>query len=161
MIPKRFNRFNLTIHPDKTVMVKFKRPAKNVKTKDGSSTFDFLGFTHYWSKSLRGYWVIKRKTIGKRLRRFVKAMWLWCRENRHEPLKEQYRTLSSKLRGYYQYCGIRCNYKALEAVYEYTLYAWRYWLSRRCHKGYINLTKFAQSILSEYSLPKPRIVHKF
>jgi RNA-directed DNA polymerase len=103
VIPKRFNRFDLTIHPEKTVMVKFKRPAKAVKTKEGNSTFDFLGFTHYWTKSLRGYWVIKRKTIGKRLRRFMKAMWQWCRKNRHEPLKEQYSSLCSKLRGYYQY----------------------------------------------------------
>ena len=159
VIPERFNRFDLTIHPEKTVMVKFKRPAMAAKTKDGNSTFDFLGFTHYWTKSLRGYWVIKRKTISKRLRRFMKAMWQWCRNNRHEPLKEQYTSLSSKLRGYYQYYGVRCNYKALETVYEYAHFAWRYWLSRRCHKGYINLEKFAKSILSEYTLPKPRIVH--
>ncbi len=159
VIPKRFNRFDLTIHPEKTVMVKFKRPAMAVKAKDGNSTFDFLGFTYYWTKSLRGYWVIKRKTIGKRLRRFTKVMWQWCRSNRHEPLKEQHKSLCSKLRGYYQYYGVRCNYKALETVYEYAHVAWRYWLSRRCHKGYVNLDKFAKSILSEFSLPKPRIVH--
>ena len=160
VLPKRFNRFGLMIHPEKTVLVRFKRPARNEKTKKGGSgTFDFLGFTHYWARTLRGYWVIKRKTIGKRLRRFMKAMWQWCRKNRHEPLKEQYGTLCSKLRGYYQYYGVRSNYKALETVFEYTLYAWRYWLSRRSHKGYINLEKFAKSILSKYSLPKPRIVH--
>lgn len=160
VLPKRFNRFSLAIHPEKTVLVRFKKPTRNEKTKQGeSSTFDFLGFTHYWAKTLRGYWVIKRKTIGKRLRRFVKAMWQWCRKNRHKPLKEQYGTLCSKLRGYYQYYGIRGNYKALETVFEFTLYAWRYWLSRRSHKSYINLEKFAKSILSKYSLPKPRIVH--
>jgi len=139
VIPKRFNRFDLTIHPDKTVMVMVKRPAMAVKTKDGNSTFDFLGFTHYWTKSLRGYWVIKRKTIGKRLRRFMKAMWQWCRSNRHEPLKEQHKSLCSKLRGYHQYYGVRCNYKALETVYEYAHVAWRYWLSavsqRLCESG--------------------------
>ena len=161
VIPKRFNRFSLKIHPEKTVLVRFKKPTKNEKIEEANSTFDFLGFTHYWAKSLRGYWVIKRKTIGKRLRRFMKAMWQWCRENRHLPLKEQYGTLSSKLRGYYQYYGIRCNYKALETVFEYTQYAWRYWLSRRSHKGTISIEKFVKSILAEYSLPKPRIVHNF
>ncbi len=50
VIPKRFNRFDLTIHPEKTVMVKFKTPAMAVKNKDESSTFDFLGFIHYWAK---------------------------------------------------------------------------------------------------------------
>jgi len=158
VLPKRFNRFSLTIHPEKTVLVRFQPPGNEETGKEGR-TFDFLGFTHYWSRSLRGYWVIKRKTIGKRLRRFVKAMWQWCRENRHEPITEQFGALSSKLRGYYQYYGIRGNYKALETVYEYTQYAWRYWLSRRSHKGAINLEKFAKSILSKYSLPKPRIIH--
>ena len=58
----------------------------------GTGTFDFLGFTHYWAKTRRGYWVIKRKTIRKRLRRFMKEIWTWCGANRHKPLKEQYRT---------------------------------------------------------------------
>ncbi len=159
VIPKRFNGFELTIHPEKTVLVRFEKPTKNGSSKKAGNTFDFLGFTHYWARTLRGYWVIKRKTIGKRLRRFVKAMWQWCRNNRHEPLKEQFGTISSKLRGYYQYYGVRCNYKALETVFEYTQYAWRYWLSRRCHKGNINLEKFASSILSKFLLPKPRIIH--
>lgn len=159
VLPKRFNRFGLTIHPEKTVLVRFQQPTSKGKIKEEINTFDFLGFTHYWARTLRGYWVIKRKTMGKRLRRFMKAIWQWCRENRHEPLKEQYRALRSKLRGYYQYHGIRCNYKALETVFEHTLYAWRYWLSRRSHKSYINLEKFTISILSKYSLPKPRIIH--
>jgi hypothetical protein len=42
-------------------------------------------------KTRRGYWVIKRKTAGKHLRRFMKGIWTWCRENRHEPLQELYR----------------------------------------------------------------------
>lgn len=159
VLSKRFNRFDLTIHPEKTVLVDFTKPDRNGDNKPGGRTFDFLGFTHYWAKTLRGYWVIKRKTVGKRLRRFMKAMWQWCRENRHEPLKEQYAALCAKLRGYYQYHGIRCNYKALETVFEFTQHAWRYWLSRRSHKSYINLEKFASSILSTYPLPKPRIIH--
>jgi len=94
------------------------------KSSVGNGTFDFLGFTHYWAKSLRGYWVIKRKTVAKRLRRFIKEIWLWCRENRHEPLSEQYGALCSKLNGYYQYFGIRGNYKMLEVVFEHTERAW-------------------------------------
>ena len=91
----------------------------------------------------------------------MKTIWQWCRENRHQSLKEQYGDLVSKLLGYYQYYSISCNYKALKTVFEHTQYAWRYWLSRRSHKGNINIEKFTKSILSEYSLPKPRIVHKF
>jgi RNA-directed DNA polymerase len=159
VLPKRFNRFGLTIHPEKTAVIAFKQPPSRDPSARGTGTFDFLGFTHYWAKTRRGYWVIKRKTVRKRLRRFMRAIWTWCRENRHAPLQEQYRTLCSKLRGYYQYYGIRGNFKMLEAVYEHTERAWRYWLSRRSHKGHINWQKFVDSVHRQLPLPKPRIMH--
>jgi len=158
VLPKRFARYKLTIHPEKTKLVRFGKPASRKETKCGNGTFDFLGFTHYWTKSLRGYWVIKRKTIAKRLRRFVKSVWIWCRNNRHMPFKEQYRKLCQKLRGYYQYFGIRGNYKMLEVVYEQTERAWRFWLSRRSHKGTVTWEKF-DILRMTWPLPKPRIIH--
>jgi hypothetical protein len=159
VLPKRFGRFSLTIHPEKTVLLEFKRPSSRENSANGKGTFDFLGFTHYWAKTRRGYWVIKRKTVGKRLRRFTKGIWAWCRENRHEPLTEQHRTLCSKLRGHYQYYGIRGNFKGLEGVFKHTERAWRYWLSRRSHKGHMNWQKFVQSVGKKLPLPKPRIIH--
>jgi len=157
VLPKRFNEYGLALHPKKTAVIDFKKPLSKVKGK-GKGTFDFLGFTFYWSKSRRGYWVIKKKTAGKRLSRFMKELWRWCRKNRHEPIKEQYRTLCSKLRGYYQYFGVRSNYKPLEVVFEYAQKAWRFWLSRRSHKGGISWAKF-EKIRTSYPFPKPRIVH--
>lgn len=154
---RRFEHFKLTIHPQKTTLVKFRKPPREGQAK-GNGTFDFLGFTHYWAKSRQGYWVIKRKTARKRLRRAMKAIWQWCRYNRHKKLLEQYRILSLKLRGYYQYYGIRGNYKALEVVYEHTERVWRYWLSRRSHKGKITWEKL-EHLRDIVPLPKPRIVH--
>ena len=122
-------------------------------------TFDFLGFTHYWGKSRKGNWVIKRKTAAKRIRRVTKIIWQWCREQRHYALPEQHRIISSKLRGHYQYFGIIGNYKMLEVVYEYALKAWRRWLGRRSRNGYITGERFEQRILSIFPLPTPRIVH--
>jgi len=157
VLPKRFNEYALALHAEKTAVIDFRRPPSTGKGKR-KGTFDFLGFTFYWSKSRRGYWVIKKKTAGKRLSRYVKRLWQWCRDNRHEPIKEQYRTLSSKLRGYYQYFGVRSNYKPLEVVYEYAQKAWRFWLSRRSHKGGISWAKF-EKIRASFPFPKPRIVH--
>jgi len=161
VLPKRFNRFKLTIHPEKTKLVRFIQPSPKEETEKENGTFDFLGFTHFWAKSLHGYWVIKRKTIGKRLRRFMKAIWDWCRENLHEPVKEQHKTLRSKLRGYYQYYGIRGNYKMLEVVFEHTERAWRRWLGRRCSKGYVTVEEFDGFYRKVYPLPTPRIIHNF
>jgi RNA-directed DNA polymerase len=106
VLPKRFGRFGLTIHPEKTVLTRFSRPKGGRNSAKGRGTFDFLGFTHYWGKSRLGTWVIKRKTRKKSLRRFLKALWVWLRRNRHIPLKEQHKMLSTKLRGHYQYYGI-------------------------------------------------------
>ena len=157
VLPQRFNRYGLELHPEKTKVIPFQKPPSNGKGK-GPGTFDFLGFTFYWSKSRKGYWVIKKKTVGKRLARFMKEQWLWCSRHRHDQIEEQFKTLSSKLRGYYNYFGVRCNYKAIEAVYEHTVKAWKFWLSRRSHKGGISWEKF-ESIRASFPLPKPRIVH--
>jgi hypothetical protein len=73
------------------------------KRGKGPGSFGFLGFTHYWAKTLKGEWTIKRKTQSKRLSRFMSGIAEWCRENRHAPLGEQHRTLSSKLRRHCQY----------------------------------------------------------
>ncbi len=158
VLPKRFDRFKLTIHPEKTKLIKFGKPVFSKETKSGNGTFDFLGFTHYWTKSLRGYWVIKRSTAMKRLRRAMKAYWQWCHYNLHEPIWYQYYKLSQKLKGYYGYYGIRGNSRKLEAVYEYVQKAWHYWLSRRSSTGYIPWEKFKE-FLVKWPLPKPRIVH--
>jgi hypothetical protein len=116
VLPKRFARFRLTIHPEKTALIAFKQPPSREPSARGTGSFDFLGFTHYGAKTRRGYWVIKRKTVGKRLRRCMRAIWTWCRDNRHAPLQEQYQALCLKLRGYYQYYGLRGNCKMLEVV---------------------------------------------
>ncbi len=155
VLPKRFGRYNLALHSEKTVLIPFARPKSHDKGGQGKGTFDFLGFTFYWSKSRRGYWVIKKKTARKRLSRFMRMLWHWCKENRHEPMPVQYDTLCSKLRGFYQYFGVRSNYKALETVFEYAEKAWRIWLSRRSQNGEV----LFEHLRSNHPLPKPRIVH--
>jgi RNA-directed DNA polymerase len=104
VLPKRFAKYGLTLHPTKTRLTKFRRPKRTDKTEPGS--FDFLGFTHYWGKSQKGKWVVKRKTASKRLQRSLRAVTQWCREHRHETLRDQHQTLRRKLQGHYQYYGI-------------------------------------------------------
>jgi RNA-directed DNA polymerase len=155
VLPKRFGRYNLALNSEKTVLIPFARPKSQDIGGKGKGTFDFLGFTFYWSRSRQGYWVIKKKTARKRLSRFMRMLWRWCKENRHEPMPVQYDTLCSKLRGFYQYFGVRGNYKALETVFEYAEKAWRRWLSRRSRNAYV----LFEQIRASHPLPKPRIVH--
>ena len=159
VLPKRFERFGLRIHPEKSRMVQFSRPYW--KQGKGPGSFAFLGFTHYWGKMLRGGWTIKRKTQGKRLSRFLSGIGDWCKEHLHEPMAKQYGILSAKLRGHYQYYGVRGNFKMLEVVYEGTRAKWKKWLSRRNSKDRMGWEKFAAQVEAIFDLPKPRIVHAF
>jgi group II intron reverse transcriptase/maturase len=157
-LPKRFNLFKLTIHPEKTAMIRFRRPPVNHAADRENGIFDFLGFTHYWAKSRKGFWIIKRKTAKKRLRRAMKSIWLWCRKHRHDKLTEQHTMLCMKLRGHYQYYGVRTNYEALRVMWRRTKRAWQYWLSRRSQKSHIRWEKFVR-LMRVFPLPAPRIYH--
>lgn len=64
VLPKRFGKYGLTIHPDKTRLVNFRVPSLTATGRDKPpvrpGTFDFLGFTHFWGRSRKGQWVVKR-----------------------------------------------------------------------------------------------------
>jgi len=100
VLPKRFAKYGLTLHPVKTKLVDFRRPDKS-ESRPG--TFDFLGFTHYWAKSRKGRWVPKQQTARDRVRKGVESIKTWCRNNRHQPVALQAQKLGSKLSGHYRY----------------------------------------------------------
>jgi hypothetical protein len=102
ILPKRFGNFGLTIHPDKSKMIRFKQPSKFLEAS-GNGAFDFLGFTHYWGRSRNGFWVIKRQTMRKRQVRAMKNLYYYCRNNRYDPIAVQHAKLTQKLRGIYNY----------------------------------------------------------
>jgi len=159
VLPRRFERYGLKIHPEKSRLVQFSRPLG--RPGKGPGTFAFLGFDHYWGKTLNGGWTLKRKTQGKRLRRFLSGIHEWCRKNRHLNIVEQYQTLKSKLRGHYQYYGVRGNFKMLEVAFEHTERVWKRWLSRRSSKHRMNWERWMVRWQAICPLPKPRIVHAF
>ncbi len=161
VLPKRMEKYGLTVHPDKTQLVKFSKSARYAPKDRTNGTFDFLGFTHYRSMSRQGYWVIKRRTIRKRLKRALKRIHDWCKFNRHLPLWEQFDKLRRKLLGHYQYYGIRSNMRMLERVYQAVVHQWQKWLSRRSQKGRgLRVWSRFEKILARYPLPKPRIAHQ-
>ena len=155
VLPKRFAKYGLEINTEKTKVVDFGRPQRlSIGRQPG--TFSFLGFVHYWGKTWRGGYTIKRKTEGKRLRRTLGEFWRWCRDNRHRPLQEQYETLCAKLRGYYQYYGMRCNSQCLDLVYYTATRAWRSWRNRR--GGRKTTWRACGRMMAAYALPRPKIV---
>ena len=158
VLSKRFGRYGLALHPDKTRLVPFTPPRRREPEVLRPGTFDFLGFTHYWKKSRKGRWVVARRTATGRLTRSLRSMRAWCRDNRHAPVLEQHQTLSRKLRGHYAYYGVTGNYWCLAAVWGETLRAWRKWLNRRSQRARMDWTRFYK-LLKRHPLPPPRVVH--
>jgi RNA-directed DNA polymerase len=158
VLPKRFARLGLTLHPEKTALIAFGKPDARQASAKGKGTFEFLGLTHSWAKSRRGFWVIKRRTARKRRQRTKTSRWRWCRTNRHAPVTYPYRMLCLKWRGHFRYDGMRGNVRLREEVRRDAEKAWRYWLSRRSSKSAIGWEKF-QRLLQTYALPTPKIVH--
>jgi group II intron reverse transcriptase/maturase len=156
VLPKRFAKYGLALHPEKTRLVEFRRPPPN-GTK-GSGSFDLLGFTHYWARSRKGRWVVKRKTASQRLGRAVRRVWEWCRDHRHRDVREQHATLSLMVRGHYGYYGITGNADRLSAYVLAVCRAWRYWLDRRSQRARMTWDRFPR-LLQRYPLPRPRVVH--
>jgi RNA-directed DNA polymerase len=163
VLPKRFGKYGLTLHPDKTRLVPFRRPtnrpARSLSaTEDQPGVFDLLGFRHYWGRSRSGMWVVKRKTAPDRFRRAVRKIALWCRRFRHQPITDQHRTLWQKLRGHFNYYGITCNGKALQRFRFEVTRLWRKWLSRRHRRGPLPWPQF-NALLQRFPLPPPLVVH--
>jgi RNA-directed DNA polymerase len=157
VLTKRMEKYGLKLHGTKTKLVHFRPPRKEEQTKE-SRTFTFLGFTHYWGETRQGGWTIKRKIAAKRVKRTMKRLWKWCKANRHLAMKVQYLKLCQKLRGWYQYYALPCNYEIMSAVRARTIRFWHYWLSHRSSKSYIVWERFSR-ILDKFPLPKPRIIH--
>jgi group II intron reverse transcriptase/maturase len=156
-LKKRFAKFGLELHPEKTRLIYIGKPKPGSGMEPGS--FDFLGFTHFWGKSFKGNWVIKRKTASKKFREKLIKMNEWCRNNRHIPVKEQHKKLTQKLKGHYGYYGITGNMKGLQRFLNQVRRIWKKWLCRRSWRGNrLNWERF-QQMLNEYPLPPATVVH--
>ena len=157
VLPKRFGKYGLRLHPEKTRLVDFRRPSGCLKPDRGRS-FDMLGFTHFWGRSRKGYRVVMRKTASSRLSRGLKRIGRWCRTYRHLSVADQQRGLDRKLRGHYNYFGITGNARALARFQRATERLWRKWLSRRSRAARLDWPRFKR-LLARYPLPPPRVVH--
>jgi hypothetical protein len=121
--------------------------------------FDFLGFTHYWTKTKRGNFQVRLRTCKKKMHKAQSMLKECCKRNRHERLHVQYKLLCSKLRKLYQYSGIVGNFTCIQKFYETVRAAWFKWLNRRSQR-YSYTRKQFEELLKTFPLPRPKIVHK-
>jgi len=158
VLPKRFGKYGLALHPEKTRLVDFRHPWKSEVKPE---TFEFLGFTYYWGKTKNGGYSVKQKTSAKKMRRSLKQIHAWCKKHRHQPMAWLCQKLGEKLNGHYAYYGITGNYKSI-AEYRYRVERLlRHWLNHRSRKkDGMSWKRFGVLMREHYTLPKARIVHR-
>jgi group II intron reverse transcriptase/maturase len=156
VLNKRLGRYCLSLHPDKTRLIDFRRPPLNQQGGKGPGNFDFLGFTVYWRRSHKGLgWHVAYKTRRSRLRRAIGNVYDFCRRHRHEPIAVQHRALVSRIRGHFVYFGVNDNHKCLSSLVYWAMRAWHKWLNRRSQRARLNWKRF-NDLLLDYPLPRPK-----
>ncbi len=157
MLRQRMEAFGLTLHPDKTRLVPFGRPPAGTSGDGpGPGTFDFLGFTVFWSRAQSGGWKVTMKTRKARLQRALCAISEFCRRHRHDTRKEQHASLTRRLQGHLNYFGVNGNGRATSMLVRQATRIWFKWLVRRSQRQRLNWERF-NDYLKDFPLPVPKV----
>lgn len=158
VLPRRLEKYGLRLNENKThLMACGKRHACIcLQTGQRSPTFDFLGLTHYWGRSRKGYVRLKRKTSKKRLRRALVELNDWLRQVRSTyRLPLIWKMVGQKLRGHFNYFGVTDNSRAIQ-TFEQKAHALLFkWLNRRSQRRSFTWADFLRYRMA-YPLPRPR-----
>jgi group II intron reverse transcriptase/maturase len=159
---KRLAQFYLEVEPSKTKVLAFGPGAARHARRHGKrkpETFDFLGFTHYCSRSCDGRrFRMKRVTSGKRFRAKLADFKHWLKENRAKmTTRELWESACVKLRGHYAYYGVTDNSSGIARFDHEAKKLLCKWLNRRGSKRCLNWEKFVL-MQQRFPLPQPRIM---
>ena len=156
VIHKRFQKFGLELHPEKTRIIDFRNPVKGKKKQE---TCNFLGFTHFWKKSYKsGQFIVAKTTSKERYTRSLQAVNLWCNKHRHWKIIDQWMYLKRMLLGHYGYYGVIGNMRKISSFRYFVIRIWFKWLKRRSRLRDLNWERFNKMLL-RYQLSLPRIIH--
>jgi len=158
-LKRRMGNFGLNLEEEKSRLIEFGRFASENRKKRGQGkpdTFNFLGFTHYCSKSRNGKFRVKRKTSGKKFNKKCMEIRQRIKEMRTKSIKDIVFKLNQILIGYYHYYGITDNIESLSDFrYEVEKSLFK-WLNRRSQKKSYSWVQFNQ-MMKEYPLVPPKI----
>jgi hypothetical protein len=131
---ERLRKFGLELHPDKTRLIGFGRKPEHDWRQGGGDkpgTFDFLGFTHSCGRNRKGYFTVRRQTMGKRLRAKLQAIQQQLRIRMHAPLVDTGRWLRAVVQGNFNYHAVPGNGKRLQAFRDGVKRLWWQAVRRR------------------------------
>lgn len=151
-LPKRLKKFGLEVAEEKTKIHRFSRFHLSIANR-----FVFLGFEFRWSLDNRGVARVKKRTAPTKLRSALRNFTEWAKRIRGLPISKVMSTLSAKLRGYYNYFGVICNYASICSFYFRSMEILLKWLNKRSQRRSYSWQGFTQ-VLEQFDIPKPCIV---
>lgn len=152
VLPKRLGKFGLEVAADKTKILPFGRGSKE--------RFEFLGFEFYWGRNRWRKIILQRRTSRKKYRAALAGFKVWCKKHCRLPKHRLFASINRKLRGYWNYYGIRGNFKSLGDYFFHVQVILKKWLNRRSQKRSYTWKGFS-ALLERFPLAKPRICHAF
>ncbi|GIO17531.1 group II intron reverse transcriptase/maturase [Oceanobacillus oncorhynchi subsp. incaldanensis] len=156
---KRLNKFHLEMAEEKTSIIPFGRFAEEDckrKKKGKPPTFDFLGFTHYCSRSRNGRFRVKRKSSSKKVKAKLKRHKEWLQKHRTMDIRLIMGRINLALQGYYNYYCITDNIYEVRNFYDKVKQLLFKWMNRRSQKKSFSWEKF-RLFLQKYPLISPEI----
>jgi RNA-directed DNA polymerase len=157
----RLEKFELTLHPEKTRLIEFGRKAAESRVRKGlgkPETFNFLGFTHICSKAhSNGDFLLMRITRRDRMNARLKEIKGELRRRMHHSIPEQGKWLRQVVQGYLAYHAVPTNSRRIAVFWHLVVDIWRRALRRRSQHDCSTWVRI-QRIASDW-LPKPRILH--
>ena len=152
VLPKRLEKFNLQVAPEKTRLLRFSRFHPGMTRR-----FTFLGFEFYWRPDRQGVPRVKRRTARKKLQAACQRIKEWIKQHRHLVGQEFFQRLNARLRGHYNYYGVRGNSRALNRFYRWAIDCTYKWLNRRGGKRKSWTWEQFNQILDRVKIARPRI----
>ncbi len=155
VLPKRLERFNLEVAPEKTRIIRFSRFHPSMERR-----FTFLGFELYWFIDHNGEKRVMRRTARIKLLGACRRIKAWIKENRHLKGREFIKALNRRLRGHYNYYGLRGNQQSLNRFYSWAMICAFKWLNRRGGKRKSFTWKAFNRAIERIGVAAPKITEK-
>lgn len=158
---ERLKRFELSLHKDKTRLIRFGRFAKSNLHRLGRGkpeTFEFLGFTHFCSTGRsNGFFSVARETSKKRMRATLRGIKTYLLKHRHDAVLEQLKWLKRVVQGHMNYFSVPGNSRRINAFRTAVQKIWYKSLKRRSQRSRLNWKKFGTFVNTV--LPKVKVLH--
>jgi hypothetical protein len=152
VLPPRLAKFNLQGAPETTHLPRCSRFHPSTKRR-----FTCLGCAFFWRPDRHGVPRVLRRTARKKRQAACPRLTEWIQQHRPLPGREFCQRLQARLRGHYNYYGVRGNARSLTRFFHWAMDSTCKWLNRRGGKRRSDTWEQFMHVLDRVKIACPRI----